>query len=165
MHILQGTKQQRTPITADLSKREDWDVLLTNPEICCIESVFMKQVKWNYIIIDEGHTIKNEKTDFAKLIRRLHSRHRLLLTGTPVQNDLNELWSLLNFLHPEIYSDPKIFVSNYKHNSEGLHKHLKRIMLRRKKNVVETSLLPKVVIEKYVDMTSMQRKLYNRLDA
>ena len=65
--------------------------------------------KWEYIIVDEAHKIKNEESQISKRLRQLDSRYRLLLTGTPLQNNLHELWSLLNFLLPEIFSSADAF--------------------------------------------------------
>lgn len=65
--------------------------------------------KWEYIIIDEAHKIKNEDSQTSKRIRQMHSNYRLLLTGTPLQNNLHELWSLLNFLLPELFSSSQDF--------------------------------------------------------
>lgn len=65
--------------------------------------------KWEYIIVDEAHKLKNEDSQISKRLRQLDSRYRLLLTGTPLQNNLHELWSLLNFLLPEIFSSSDDF--------------------------------------------------------
>lgn len=65
---------------------------------------------WQYIVIDEGHRMKNTKSKFAEtLTQDYHSNHRLLLTGTPLQNNLGELWALLNFLLPKVFSDNEDF--------------------------------------------------------
>lgn len=65
--------------------------------------------RWEYIIVDEAHKLKNEDSQISKRLRQLDSRYRLLLTGTPLQNNLHELWSLLNFLLPEIFSSSDDF--------------------------------------------------------
>jgi len=65
--------------------------------------------KWEYVIVDEAHKLKNEDSQISKRLRQLDSRYRLLLTGTPLQNNLHELWSLLNFLLPEIFSSSDDF--------------------------------------------------------
>lgn len=64
---------------------------------------------WEYIIIDEAHKIKNEDSQTSKRVRQLRSKYRLLLTGTPLQNNLHELWSLMNFLLPEIFASSDDF--------------------------------------------------------
>ena len=64
----------------------------------------LKKIKWQYIVIDEAHKIKNEESQLSQIIRKLHTECKLLLTGTPLQNNLHELWSLMNFLIPEVFS-------------------------------------------------------------
>lgn len=70
---------------------------------------YLKNIKWHYIIIDEAHKIKNEESQLSQLVRRLSNECKLLLTGTPLQNNLHELWSLLNFLLPEIFDSSDMF--------------------------------------------------------
>ena len=65
------------------------------------KSVF-KKFNWKYMVIDEAHRIKNEESRLSLTIREIKTAHRLLLTGTPLQNNLHELWALLNFLLPEV---------------------------------------------------------------
>jgi SWI/SNF-related matrix-associated actin-dependent regulator of chromatin subfamily A member 5 len=69
----------------------------------------LMKFNWEYIIIDEAHKIKNEDSQTSKRIRQFKSNYRLLLTGTPLQNNLHELWSLLNFLLPQIFSSSDDF--------------------------------------------------------
>ncbi len=65
--------------------------------------------RWEYLIVDEAHKLKNEESQISQRLRQLDSRYRLLLTGTPLQNNLHELWSLLNFLLPEIFASSSDF--------------------------------------------------------
>lgn len=69
--------------------------------------------QWNYCVLDEGHVIKNGKTKSAKATKRLHANHRLILSGTPVQNDVLELWSLFDFLMPGFLGTEKQFAAKY----------------------------------------------------
>lgn len=69
----------------------------------------LQKFKWEYIIVDEAHKIKNEESMISKKLRELDSRQRLLLTGTPLQNNLHELWSLLNYLLPQMFSSSDDF--------------------------------------------------------
>lgn len=137
---------------------------------------------WEYIIIDEAHKIKNEDSQTSKRIRTMHSKYRLLLTGTPLQNNLHELWSLLNFLLPEIFSSSDDFddwfdlggkgseglsdAEKEKKNNEmikQLHKILRPFMLRRIKREVEKSLLPKIEMHINVGITETQKSIYRQL--
>ena len=80
---------------------------------CCqvanAERAALQKFAWKYLIIDEAHRIKNENARFSKTVRMLHTQERLLITGTPLQNNLHELWALLNFLLPDIFSDSEQF--------------------------------------------------------
>jgi SWI/SNF-related matrix-associated actin-dependent regulator of chromatin subfamily A member 5 len=65
----------------------------------------LTRMPWNYLMIDEAHRIKNEESSLSKAVREMQTQSRLLITGTPLQNDLHELWALLNFLIPDVFSD------------------------------------------------------------
>ena len=86
-----------------------FDVCITTFEGVRMCMSALQKFEWQYIIIDEAHKIKNEESQTSKRIRQLKSKNRLLLTGTPLQNNLHELWSLLNFLLPEIFSSSSDF--------------------------------------------------------
>lgn len=128
--------------------------------------------KWEYLIVDEAHKIKNEESQVSKKLRQLDTRNRLLLTGTPLQNNLHELWALLNFLLPEVFSSSDEFDEWFdlsgnqnadmtdqereQKNEEivnQLHKILRPFMLRRIKKEVEKNLPPKVEIHVTVGIT------------
>ncbi len=64
----------------------------------------LKKIKWEYIIVDEAHNLKNEKTLLSKKVRETNAKHRILLTGSPFQNQMKELWSLMNYIMPEIFT-------------------------------------------------------------
>ncbi|XP_015597060.1 lymphoid-specific helicase [Cephus cinctus] len=76
-------------------------IVLTTYEVPLMEIRFLQSQKWRYIVVDEGQRIKNYKCQLIKILKSLQSMNRLLLTGTPLQNNLSELWTLLNFLLPE----------------------------------------------------------------
>merc|ERR1719162_49299 len=69
----------------------------------------MRRTAWKYLIVDEGHTLKNKECKLFSALKAIGSENRVLLTGTPIQNTLEELWSLLNFVNPEIFDDLRIF--------------------------------------------------------
>ena len=70
-------------------------------------SVF-KKFNWRYMVIDEAHRIKNEKSKLSEIVREFRTANRLLLTGTPLQNNLHELWALLNFLLPDVFNSSEV---------------------------------------------------------
>ena len=72
--------------------------------MCLREKSTLKKFSWEYIIIDEAHRIKNVDSLLSQIIRTFVSRGRLLITGTPLQNNLQELWALLNFILPDVFS-------------------------------------------------------------
>lgn len=153
---LAGTKDERAQIIADRLIPQDFEVCITTYELCLIEKSALSKFSFEYIIIDEAHRIKNVNSILSRIVREFISRGRLLITGTPLQNNLEELFSLLNFICPEIfssYSDLDKFL--HKEDSEGqaeeegsrkiveaLHKILRPFLLRRVKADVEKNLLP-----------------------
>ncbi|KAF8177441.1 SNF2 family N-terminal domain-containing protein [Pholiota molesta] len=171
---LTGTKDERAEIIASRLIPQDFDVCITSYEMCLIEQGALKKFSFEYIIIDEAHRIKNVDSMLSQIVRDFSSRGRLLITGTPLQNNLKELFSLLNFICPEIfvhYKDLDSFLHKDAAGSdaeeekskkvvEALHKILRPFLLRRVKADVEKSLLPKKEINIYVGLTDMQRKWY-----
>lgn len=89
----------------------NWDVCITSYEMIIREKSVFKKFNWRYMVIDEAHRIKNEKSKLSELLREFKSMNRLLLTGTPLQNNLHELWALLNFLLPDVFNSSD--VSNF----------------------------------------------------
>jgi SWI/SNF-related matrix-associated actin-dependent regulator of chromatin subfamily A member 5 len=97
-----GDKEQRRKLVEDDLKRREFDVILTTFEVAIKEKTNLTKLNYEYLIIDEAHRIKNEKAKLSSVVRQYKAAHRLLLTGTPLQNNLHELWSLLNFLMPNV---------------------------------------------------------------
>ncbi|CCM03819.1 uncharacterized protein FIBRA_05968 [Fibroporia radiculosa] len=172
--LLTGTKEERGALIANRLIPQDFDVLITSYEICLIEKSALKKFSFEYIAIDEAHRIKNVDSILSQIVRSFMSRGRLLITGTPLQNNMKELFALLNFICPEIFSDYADLDSFlHKDEAEGegddekskkvveaLHKILRPFLLRRVKSDVEKNLLPKKEINIYVGLTEMQRKWY-----
>lgn len=134
-----------------------WDVCVTTYNMILNEFAFFRKYNWQYIVVDEGHRMKNEFNMFSTKLRQLKSAHRLLITGTPLQNNLHELWALLNYLLPDIFKDAADFDSWFDSNdclagnddiANRLKIILKPLMLRRVKADVEKSLLPKLEVNK-----------------
>lgn len=154
--VLTGSKEERAELIANRLIPQDFDVCVTSYEICLIEKSALKKFSFEYIVIDEAHRIKNVDSILAQIVRAFMSRGRLLITGTPLQNNLKELFALLNFICPEIFSDyADLDAFLHKDDSgadgeeekskkvvEALHKILRPFLLRRVKSDVEKNLLP-----------------------
>lgn len=168
--VLQGAKEERQKLIQDRLKDESFDVCITSYEMILREKSHLKQFAWEYIIIDEAHRIKNEESSLAQVIRLFNSRNRLLITGTPLQNNLHELWALLNFLLPDVFGDSEAFDQWFSAQDrdqdtvvQQLHRVLRPFLLRRVKADVEKSLLPKKEVNLYVGMSEMQIKWYQKI--
>jgi SWI/SNF-related matrix-associated actin-dependent regulator of chromatin subfamily A member 5 len=168
--VLQGAKDERHQLIADRLTTEKFDVCITSYEMILREKSHLNKHAWEYIIIDEAHRIKNEDSSLAQIIRGFQSRNRLLITGTPLQNNLHELWALLNFLLPDVFGDSEAFDQWFQSRDEAeesvvqqLHRVLRPFLLRRVKADVEKALLPKQETNLYVGMTEMQRKWYRKI--
>ncbi|KAF2260574.1 hypothetical protein CC78DRAFT_536329 [Lojkania enalia] len=168
--VLQGAKDERAQLIEDRLVDEKFDVCITSYEMILREKSHLKKFSWEYIIIDEAHRIKNEESSLSQIIRLFNSRNRLLITGTPLQNNLHELWALLNFLLPDVFGDAAAFDEWFSKQDEDsdtvvqqLHKVLRPFLLRRVKSDVEKSLLPKKEINLYVGMSDMQVKWYKKI--
>lgn len=118
----------------------------------------------------QAHRIKNEESSLSQVIRLFNSRNRLLITGTPLQNNLHELWALLNFLLPDVFGDPQAFDQWFSGEDrdqdtvvQQLHRVLRPFLLRRVKADVEKSLLPKKEVNLYLGMSDMQIKWYQKI--
>ena len=168
--ILQGAKDERHELINERLIDEKFDVCITSYEMILREKSHLKKFAWEYIIIDEAHRIKNEESSLAQIIRIFNSRNRLLITGTPLQNNLHELWALLNFLLPDVFGDSEAFDQWFTNQDadqdtvvQQLHRVLRPFLLRRVKSDVEKSLLPKKEVNLYVGMSEMQVKWYKNI--
>uniref|UniRef100_A0ABK0LUG8 SWI/SNF related, matrix associated, actin dependent regulator of chromatin, subfamily a, member 1 n=1 Tax=Rattus norvegicus TaxID=10116 RepID=A0ABK0LUG8_RAT len=149
----------------------EWDVCVTSYEMVIKEKSVFKKFHWRYLVIDEAHRIKNEKSKLSEIVREFKSTNRLLLTGTPLQNNLHELWALLNFLLPDVFNSADDFDSWFDTKNclgdqklvERLHAVLKPFLLRRIKTDVEKSLPPKKEIKIYLGLSKMQREWYTKI--
>ena len=168
--ILQGAKDERHQLINDRLIDEKFDVCITSYEMILREKAHLKKFAWEYIIIDEAHRIKNEESSLAQIIRLFTSRNRLLITGTPLQNNLHELWALLNFLLPDVFGDSEAFDQWFSNQDadqdtvvQQLHRVLRPFLLRRVKSDVEKSLLPKKEVNLYIGMSDMQVRWYKKI--
>uniref|UniRef100_A0A8B9G8S0 DNA helicase n=1 Tax=Amazona collaria TaxID=241587 RepID=A0A8B9G8S0_9PSIT len=130
------------------TKRLKFNILLTTYEILLKDKSFLGGLNWVFIGVDEAHRLKNDDSLLYKTLIDFKSNHRLLITGTPLQNSLRELWSLLHFIMPEKFSSWEDFEEEHGKGREfgyaSLHKELEPFLLRRVKKDVEKSLPAKV---------------------
>lgn len=103
------TKDVRDEILENQMKEGTYDVCVTTYEAINICQAQLAKKDFHVIFFDEAHKLKNDQSKLAQNSRNIVSRTRILLTGTPLQNDIGELWSLLNFLMPELFSSKKDF--------------------------------------------------------
>ncbi|KAL4298285.1 hypothetical protein GQ457_12G005400 [Hibiscus cannabinus] len=166
-----GNPEERRYIREDLLVAGKFDVCVTSFEMAIKEKSALRRFSWRYIIIDEAHRIKNENSLLSKTMRLYNTNYRLLITGTPLQNNLHELWALLNFLLPEIFSSAETFDEWFQISGENdeqevvqqLHKVLRPFLLRRLKSDVEKGLPPKKETILKVGMSQMQKQYYRAL--
>uniref|UniRef100_A0A182NDH2 ATP-dependent helicase brm n=1 Tax=Anopheles dirus TaxID=7168 RepID=A0A182NDH2_9DIPT len=165
-------------------KATKFNVLLTTYEYVIKDKAVLAKITWKYMIIDEGHRMKNHHCKLTQVLNtHYNAPHRLLLTGTPLQNKLPELWALLNFLLPSIFKSCSTFEQWFNApfattgekvelNEEEtiliirrLHKVLRPFLLRRLKKEVESQLPDKVEYIIKCDMSGLQRVLYKHMQS
>ncbi|EEB09542.2 ATP-dependent DNA helicase Snf21 [Schizosaccharomyces japonicus yFS275] len=165
-------------------RHANFQVLLTTFEYVIKDRPLLSKIKWIYMIIDEGHRMKNTHSKLTNTLTTYYSsRYRLILTGTPLQNNLPELWALLNFVLPRIFNSVKSFDEWFNTpfaNAGGqdkmelteeesllvirrLHKVLRPFLLRRLKKDVEAELPDKVERVVRCQMSALQLKLYTQM--
>lgn len=178
-----GPPSERKPKQALIRARQ-FDVVLTTFEYIIKERPLLSKIKWVHTIIDEGHRMKNAQSKLSLTLNtHYHSDYRLILTGTPLQNNLPELWALLNFVLPKIFNSVKSFDEWFNTpfaNTGGqdkialseeetllvirrLHKVLRPFLLRRLKKDVEKELPDKVEKVLKCKMSALQHKLYQQM--
>ncbi|XP_011041788.1 PREDICTED: ATP-dependent DNA helicase DDM1-like isoform X1 [Populus euphratica] len=185
--IYHGSKKQRDEIRRKHMPRSigfKFPIIVTSYEIAlCDAKKYLRHYPWKYVVVDEGHRLKNSKCKLLKELKYLHMENKLLLTGTPLQNNLAELWSLLNFILPDIFQSHEEFESWFdlsgKCNNEAmkeeveerrraqvvtkLHAILRPFLLRRMKTDVEQMLPRKKEIILYATLTEHQKKFQEHL--
>ncbi|EOD44193.1 putative snf2 family helicase atpase protein [Neofusicoccum parvum UCRNP2] len=184
--LYHGSKQDREQIRTKKLKNPgspQFPIVITSYEICMNDRKFLAGFGWKFIIIDEGHRIKNLNCRLIRELQSYQSANRLLITGTPLQNNLQELWSLLHFLMPTIFDKLESFESWFDFSAlkdrqgyeqifseerkqrlvASLHAILKPFLLRRVKADVEKLMPRKREYVLYAPLTPMQRELYQAI--
>jgi superfamily II DNA or RNA helicase len=130
----------------------------------------LKELPFDYVILDEAQAVKNARTSSAKAVRLLNAHHRLALSGTPIENHLGELWSLFEFLNPGVLGSASMFAKPAgggrfadEESLELLRRALRPFILRRTKEQVATELPSRTEQTLFCDLESDQRTLYDEL--
>lgn len=147
------------------------DVLITTPEMLVADDFLeLTAIKWELLVVDEAHRLKNHNSKLAVNLRdeRFTFRHKLLLTGTPIQNSVEEFWSLLNMVDEEQFNDAAEFMDEYgeiksKERVDQLHEEIRPYILRRLKEDVEKSVPQKSETLIEVELTVQQKQWYRAL--
>jgi ATP-dependent helicase STH1/SNF2 len=181
--VYKGTPTQRKHLAADV-RSGNFNVLLTTFEYIIKDRPVLSKLKWVHMIIDEGHRMKNSQSKLSStLAQYYHTKNRLILTGTPLQNNLPELWALLNFVLPKVFNSQKTFDEWFNtpfDNTGGqekielseeetllvirrLHKVLRPFLLRRLKKEVEKDLPDKVEKVVKCKLSGLQYVLYQQM--
>lgn len=160
-----GTPSQRKKTLEGIN---GYDVVITSYSLLQKDVEIYQKVLFGYVILDEGQHIKNRSTRNAKSVKSLQGAHRLILTGTPIENSLEELWSLFDFLMPGLLSSYDRFVEKYIRNTsqkqegrlETLRRKLSPFILRRMKKDVLHDLPPVSDIVYHCHLSETQKQLY-----
>ena len=175
--IYGGSITERSRMESSLHKH---DIVISSYETVRNNIESLQKIHFNYCTLDEGHIIKNPTTKLTKAIKMVNSFHRLILSGTPIQNNVIELWSLFDFLMPGFLGTQAQFKDRYgkpiqasrdaKASSkeqekgalalEALHKQVLPFLLRRMKEDVLDDLPPKIIQDYYCELSGLQRLLY-----
>ncbi len=156
----------------DVAQFSRYDVVITSYGIARIDSDLLKDYYFNYIILDESQTIKNPSSNIFSAVTSLKSVHKLILTGTPVENSTLDLWSQLTFINPGLLGSQKFFKDNFlipiekkrdEQKTKKLHAIIKPFILRRQKSQVLKELPNKIEQVMYTEMSSDQSKEYEEV--
>ena len=159
-----GTYRDKNP-----ARFADYDVVLTSYGIVRLDTELLAGYKFDYVILDESQAIKNPSSTTSQAVRQLHSKHRLILTGTPVENSTMDLWSQMSFINPGLLGTQAFFRKEFlkpieKDQDEGrirrLHALIKPFILRRHKAQVAKELPAKTEQLSYCQMTDEQAHAY-----
>lgn len=149
------------------------DITLTTYSILRLDIEELVKRTWDVVVLDEAQAIKNPDSQAARAARQLQARFRLALTGTPVENRLEELWSQIHFINPGLLGNRRDFEKRYAkpisdgdtETAERLRKRIRPFLLRRLKREVAPELPPRTNMVLYCDLEEEERQLYEALQA
>ncbi len=169
MLLLRGQSRK-----SDFKHLKQYDLVVTSYPLLVRDADVMQAQEWHIVALDEAQNIKNPKSLAAQTCSGLKARHRLCLTGTPMENHLGELWSLYNFLMPGLLSDADTFRQHYRNPIERdadterqkqLSTRIQPLLLRRTKDAVAKELPPKTEILHSIELGQAQTDLYETIRA
>ncbi|HEY4650192.1 MAG TPA: SNF2-related protein, partial [Pontibacter sp.] len=153
----------------DIAQFQEYDVVLTSYGIVRLDAELLKQYYFDYIILDESQAIKNPDSTTSKAVRSLKAKHRLILTGTPVENSTMDLWSQMSFINPGLLGNQHFFRNEFlkpiekekdEQKTRKLHALIKPFILRRHKSQVAKELPEKIEHTTFCNMTEEQERAY-----
>uniref|UniRef100_A0A8C9P0U4 Chromodomain helicase DNA binding protein 1 like n=1 Tax=Spermophilus dauricus TaxID=99837 RepID=A0A8C9P0U4_SPEDA len=164
-----GDKEERAHLQQDLKQKSRFHVLLTTYELKVW--IFSHSFSWSVLVVDEAHRLKSQSSLLHKTLSEFSVVFSLLLTGTPIQNSLQELYSLLSFVEPDLFSKEQMedFVERYRDiekeskSASELHNLLQPFLLRRVKAAVAKELPKKTEVVIYHGMSALQKKYYKAI--
>jgi helicase SWR1 len=171
-----GSPQERASKRRGWTRPNAYHVCITSYQMVVQDATIFRRQRWSYLVLDEAQHIKNFQSQKWQTLLTFHTRHRLLLTGTPLQNSLVELWSLLHFLMPQVFRSHSEFKEWFQEPIETLieadanvqdtlvqrlHRVLRPFVLRRLKRDVERDLPPKTEEIMWCALSKRQRELYD----
>ncbi|KAM1752913.1 hypothetical protein EV2_005624 [Malus domestica] len=174
-----GSAQERIALREHFGKH---NAIITSYDVVRKDIDYLGKLIWNYCILDEGHVIKNAKSKVTLSVKQLKAQHRLILSGTPIQNNVMDLWSLFDFVMPGFLGterqfqatfgkplvaarDPKCSAKDAEAGAlamEALHKQVMPFLLRRTKDEVLSDLPEKIIQDRFCDLSPVQLKLYEQ---
>lgn len=165
LKVLDYTGLERAALRAEF---ENNDVILTTYGTVRRDIAALKECEFEYVVLDEAQTIKNPSSQIARASRLLHARHRLALSGTPIENNAGDLWSIFEFLNPGMLGRSTAFRSHVadpdsKDTREVVARGLRPFILRRTKKEVAAELPDRLEETIFCDMDAEQRRLYDEL--
>ena len=160
--------------TKDTRHFGEYDLILSSYGVLRLDIDFIEKFRFEYVILDESQAIKNPSSNISRAVRLLNCKNRLILTGTPLENNTMDLWSQMTFVNPGLLGSQSYFKDKYqlpieKKQDEAATKRLygkiKPFMLRRHKSQVATELPEKIDSVQYCDMSEEQEKVYEETKA
>ncbi len=160
-------KRRGTTVAAEAAGA---DLVITSYAVVRLDREDFAEVDWSAVLLDEAHTVKNPRSHTYAAVRALRARAKFALTGTPLENNLMDLWALLSIVAPGLFADPKVFTELYRRPIEAgdgevlqrLQRRIRPVMLRRTKEKVAAELPAKQEQIIHVELTPAHRRIYDR---